>query len=243
MSLSSFSIANWIVVLFILAGGLISYTSNKLTFPASVTGVLTAVLIYLGAGYPGLVMLGAFFVLGVAATGHKKEYKVSMNLAQIVDTTRTSGQVFANAAVAACCSVLILFFRNLELECQILLASSFASATGDTLSSELGNVYGRRYFNILTCRRDKRGLNGVISLEGTLFGLGGSAAIATIYCLFFGWSIVFIVITLAGLAGNIFDSLLGALFERTGRLTNNAVNFLNTLFASLVAWLFIQLLD
>ena len=48
-------------------------------------------------------------------------------------------------------------------------------------------------------------------------------------------------IVLAGTAGNLADSLLGALFERGGILNNNAVNFLNTLTAALLgyvlAWL------
>ena len=138
---------------------------------------------------------------------------------------------------------LILLFPSREPAFQILLAASLASATGDTLSSELGIVYGKRHFNILTFKPDKRGLNGVISLEGTLFGLAGSATVAAIYCIFFRWSMVFVVVTVAGLAGNLFDSFLGAMFERKGQMTNNMVNFLNTLFAALVALLFIRLIE
>jgi uncharacterized membrane protein len=46
-------------------------------------------------------------------------------------------------------------------------------------------------------------------------------------------------VVVAGVAGMIFDSLLGALFERKGYLNNDAVNLLGTGFAVVVAWVWI----
>jgi glycine/D-amino acid oxidase-like deaminating enzyme len=92
-----------------------------------------------------------------------------------------------------------------------------------------------RYFNILTLRPDTRGLNGVVSLEGTALGLAGTAVLATAYCLGFGWGPAFGWLLVAGTAGNLVDSVLGTTLERRGLLSNNAVNFINTLTGALVA--------
>jgi uncharacterized membrane protein len=45
------------------------------------------------------------------------------------------------------------------------------------------------------------------------------------------------VIAIAGAAGMIFDSFLGATWENAGRMGNNAVNFVSTVFAADIALL------
>jgi uncharacterized membrane protein len=81
-------------------------------------------------------------------------------------------------------------------------------------------------------------LDGVVSWEGLLIGVAGSAVIATIYSFAFGWDSCFLWIVTAGTVGNLSDSVLGATLERRGVLHNDAVNFLNTLVAALVVVMF-----
>ena len=240
MELISFSYSIWVVIVLIATTGCIAYVSGKLTLPASATGVIIALVIYFGAGLTGLAILAAFFLLGTVATSYKKEYKFKMQLVAANDERRTVSQVLANAGVAAILSVFTLVLEDNDPVFLVMIAASFSSAAGDTFSSEFGNVYGRNFYRISTFKKDERGLNGVISLEGTLFGILGSVMIGLIYTIAKGWSFAFFAICISGIAGNLFDSLLGSIFERKGLLGNDAVNFLNTAFAALLAFLLMQ---
>ncbi|QMU27813.1 DUF92 domain-containing protein [Adhaeribacter radiodurans] len=225
----------WAVLSLLGLGMLMSVIAGKLTIFGAITGGLLGMAIYLGAGYTGIFMLGLFFILGTAATSWKQPYKQNLGLAEINKGRRTAGQAFANAGVAAILGLLAFFFPAKADLFRVMLAAGFASATSDTLSSELGNVYGRRFYHILTWQKGVRGLNGVISLEGTSFGMMGSALIGFLFGLGFGWSWAIVIIIIAGILGNFFDSVLGAALENKGYLSNDAVNLLNTLFAALIA--------
>lgn len=224
-----------LIVLLLLAGGAASAYFKKLTLPAATTGMVLGYCIYKGGGYMGLVLVATFFVLGTVATSWGLRQKQKLGIAEERGGKRTTGQVIANAGVAGITGLLAIFFPEKEMLFQMMIAGSFSAATADTLSSELGNLYGRRFYNILSFTKEDRGLNGVISLEGTLCGIAGSTVIAGIYAIAFGWSSTFFWIAIAGTVGNFTDSVLGATVERKGWLGNNAVNFLNTLVGALIA--------
>jgi len=226
-------------VLIILGMGMYySVRSKKMDVPGAYTGGLLGILIFLGVGYTGLAMLGFFFLAGSVVTAWKLNYKLSIGLAEENKGRRTASQALANAGIAGILGLLSWLNPEKAYLFSIMLAASFAAATSDTFSSELGNIYGRRYFNIITFKPDQLGLNGVISLEGTLFGILGSAFISFIYGfgIAWGWEMLWIII--AGIIGNLTDSVLGATLERQTYLSNDAVNFLNTLVGALVAGLF-----
>jgi uncharacterized protein (TIGR00297 family) len=240
------AIPDLLVLLALVAGAVSSAHWKKLTPAAAFTGAIIGGLVYKGTGFTGLSLLILFFILGTVATAWKKKEKLLLKGHAAYQSTRNTGQVLANGGMAAILgagAALIPTHRELF---GLLLAASLSSATGDTLSSELGMVYGRRHFNILTGKEDTRGLDGVISLEGLLLGLAGSAVIAI------SWSLLrtltgttgaenpdrwrpALAILLAGGIGNLADSLLGATLERRGALSNDAVNFLNTAIAALAA--------
>jgi uncharacterized protein (TIGR00297 family) len=240
--MNTMPVSDLLVVLFLLAGGAASAYWKKLTPAAAIAGALTGAAIYAGGGYPGLLLLALFFILGTVATSWKKEKKLGIKNNATHESTRTTGQVIANAGVAAITGVLALLLPENKPLLLVGMAASLSSATADTLSSELGMIYGRRFYHLLTLRPDERGLDGVISIEGTLIGIAGSAVIATAYLLTIPQSPrthqnprAFVIILLAGTIGNLADSALGAIFERKGLLSNNTVNFLNTFIAALFA--------
>jgi uncharacterized membrane protein len=242
------------VILILAAGVVFSLRWKKLTLSAAIAGAAIGWLIYAGAGFTGLSMMTAFFILGTAATSWKKNEKrlqpgtpsdwpdapsdrpVALPPGSGYQATRHAGQVIANAGVAAITGLLMAWFPQENPLLKVMMAASFAAAAADTLSSELGMVYGRRFYNILTGKPDQKGLDGVISVEGLLFGLAGSVIIAILYAAGTNsWNNHFFIILLAGTIGNLTDSLLGATLERRQLLSNDAVNFLNTLAAALAA--------
>lgn len=216
---------------------ILSVKAGKLTVPAALAGSLTGFAVYAGGGYAGFLSLVAFFVLGVLATGHKKTVKAAIRAAGPHSEKRNAGQVLANGGVAALCGILAVVDETHEQLYVLMLAASLASATADTLSSELGMVYGRKFYHVLSFKKDQQGLDGVVSVEGTLLGSVGATIIAVIHSLFAGFGHQFWVIILAGTAGNLADSVLGAALERRRFINNDVVNFLNTLCAALLALL------
>ena len=79
---------------------------------------------------------------------------------------RNSFQVLANGGMAGLLGLVAFLFADYQYLMLILIASCFSAAAADTLSSELGSLYGKKFLNILTLRKDNRGENGVV-LEGS----------------------------------------------------------------------------
>lgn len=219
-----------------------SVLKKKLTVMAALAGGLLAGIIFTGAGFTGIWLLAAFFILGVSATRWKFNIKTKDGLAEKRQGKRNAGQVLANAGVAALLALLAIYNTADAAMLNLMLAAGFSAATADTLSSELGNIYGRRYYHILSFKKMQRGVNGAVSIRGTVAGILGSAVIALVYALGTGWNAPhFLIIIVAGTAGNIADSILGLTLENKGLLNNNAVNFLNTAVGAGVAGLLCKL--
>ena len=215
------------------------YRLRKLTLLGCLAAGVVGLSVYLADHYRGLLLLLVFFVLSVIATSHKKAFKFKLHPQAGQANGRTAAQVFANGGVAAICALLGVFDEEHLPVYLVMLASSLASALADTLSSELGIVYGRRYYNALTFKKDTNGLDGVISIEGTIIGALGALLVSFSFA---GFSIIAVLIGFAGVIGNFSDSLIGATLERKGFIGNNFVNFLNTLIAAVVGLLGYQLI-
>lgn len=234
--------SNYFGVLIILTVvAFVSVKANKLTATGAVTGWFAGLLVFAGAGYAGVAMVATFFVLGTGATSRGIHIKKKLGLAEKNKGRRTSAQVLANAGAAAILGVLA-WLHPAEAELfRIMMAAALASAAADTLSSELGIIYGKNFYNIVSFKKDTRGLDGVVSLEGTLSGIAGSVAVAAVHAVFFGTDVSFLFIIIAGTVGNLSDSILGATLERRGFLGNDAVNFLNTAIAALIGMALFQI--
>jgi len=233
---------DYLIYLFLLTGVALSIWRKKLTISGAITGGLIGLLVFKGGGYTGIALLTLFFIAGSVATGWRIDIKQKAGVAERDKGKRTAGQVLANGGVAALLGAIAWYRPEYAAILQIMIAGSLAAATADTLSSELGTVYGKRFYDIISFKKAKAGPDGVVSWEGTGIGAAGAALIAFVYLLGDGFTMAGLIIVAAGIIGNLADSVLGATLERKGFIGNNVVNFLNTLVGALVClvlWLII----
>ncbi len=106
-----------------------------------------------------------------------------------------------------------------------------ATATGDTLASEIGTTAKGRPRMITTLKLSEPGVDGAVSLLGELAAIFGSAVVGVLAYLL-GISDNFILTVLITTAGGFFgtnvDSFLGATLQKRGFLSNSGVNLVAT---------------
>jgi uncharacterized protein (TIGR00297 family) len=179
------------------------------------------------------VILLLVFAVTLAATRTGKRRKQDLRTAE-APSGRSASQVMANLGMA----MLIVTFG--PSGAVVLAMAALAEAAADTSSSEIGMAFPGRTVLLTTGKTVESGIDGGISLIGSAAAVGAAFAVslaALLLQLLQPRQLLTVVV--AGVAGMIFDSLLGALFERKGYLNNDAVNLLGTGFAVVVAWVWI----
>ena len=211
------------------------YAARTVNVSGAVAGFLLGTTLWAFAGWRGYLLLLAFFVLGSGATKLGYKRKAAAKLAQEGGGRRGARHALANTAVAVACGVFAAT-TPYGLLFALALAGAFATAAADTVSSEVGQLWGRRTFLITTFRPVPRGTEGAVSLEGTAAGIAASLVLGGLGAALglFPWTGAALV-AVAAFLGTTLESVLGATVERRGWLDNEAMNFLNTLVGALVA--------
>ncbi len=208
---------------------------GSVTDGGAIAGIIVAFGLMLGAGFQGFVALLTVFLLTAIATrvGHRR--KQELGVAER-GTGRTAAQVFANLGAATCCALPVIWFPQLGQVLLVGAMAALAEAAADTVSSEVGQAWAKQAYLITDFQNAAIGTNGAISIEGTLSGCIAAGLVAWVSVMVGvvspHWSPV---ITIAGIGGMAFDSILGATLENRGKMGNDAVNFVSTVFAAEVA--------
>jgi uncharacterized protein (TIGR00297 family) len=229
-----------------IAFGLLVWVARAATGLAAATGaVLTACLYLRTPGWhTALFPLVAMLVLTLAATRIGRGRKEQLGTAE-ARNGREASQVVANLGVAALAAIPLtatqLFSPSSRTTIASLaaIAAALAEATADTLSSELGQVFGGQPRLLTTLKPVPAGTDGGITLAGTAAGCIGATIVTAIAAFTFRLDLrTSAIVFSCGILGLFADSYFGAVFERRGWLNNDAVNFLSTLVAAVAAnWL------
>jgi uncharacterized protein (TIGR00297 family) len=206
------------------------------TTSGAVAGALVCFALLRGAGLGGFITLLTVFLLTWTTTRIGYARKQSLGTAE-ANAGRDASQVFANLGVAALCAMFHMVLPDQRL--LIAMGAALSEAAADTVSSEIGQAVGNAPRLITNWNPVPAGTDGAITVAGTLAGLGGAFVVGLTCTLshIFGWR-SFTTCAGAALTGMLADSFLGATLERRGVLRNNAVNFLSTASAALIALLF-----
>jgi uncharacterized protein (TIGR00297 family) len=207
---------------------------RSVTRGGALAGACVTLALWL-ASPPAFAVLIAVFLLTAGATRLGYARKHRRGTAEAGDG-RTASQVLANLLVATFAALLAQFAH--QAVALAALAASLAEAACDTVSSEIGQAFSSRAYLITSFRRVEPGIDGGISVLGTLAGAAAALAVAAVAAamqvIAWGW---LLPVTLAAIAGMLFDSLLGATLERRRWLNNNAVNLLGTASAASLVFL------
>ena len=220
---------NWayVVLLFIL--GFITYYRKSLDLFGSAVMIIMGIVIIFSAGTNWLLLIILFLLMSLVATRYSKKYKRSLGQ---FEGRRTSKNVISNGVVAC----FMAAFGGYYLPFVAGFIGAIATATSDTLASEIG-VLDQNPRLITTFQKVDPGTNGAVSTLGTAVGIFGAAVIGIAAYLLGIMSNPLIAITVAIISGTVgcfMDSILGALFENRGMITNEHVNLLATIVGALV---------
>jgi len=225
-----------------------SFAAGAVDASGVIGGFILGFLILFFGGWGSFAILVAFFVLGSAATRLGYSRKAALGVAQEHKGRRGARHAFANCGAAAIAAIISWFYPNAQWPLAFL-AGAFATALFDTVSSEIGQLYGKHPFLITTFRPVPVGTDGAVSVEGTAAGLAAGAVLAVI-----GWLFSFVepmrpwyspsgilFVTVGAFIGTTFESILGAAGTPRKRLNNELLNFLNTVVGGAAAGLLVYL--
>ena len=191
-----------------------AYRAHSLNKSGAVAATFVGTVIFGIGGWQWAVLLLTFFITSSGLSRAFRRRKADLSEKFSKGHERDAGQVFGNGGLATLFAALHAFYPESILP-WIGFAASLAAVNADTWATELGVLNPTPPRMITNLRKlVEKGTSGGISLWGTLASLLGSAVIALPAILLSPAGTLstdyFLLITAAGLAGSLFDSLLGA---------------------------------
>ncbi|MBV6397407.1 MAG: hypothetical protein HFACDABA_03021 [Anaerolineales bacterium] len=193
----------------------LAYRAHSLNKSGAIAATVTGTVIFGVGGWQWAILLLTFFITSSVLSRAFEKRKQGLDEKYSKGHERDAGQVFGNGGVATLFALLHGFFPG-EIWPWLGFAAALAAVNADTWATELGVLNPHSPRMITNLRKVvEKGTSGGVSIVGTLAALAGSGIIAIFAFVFPPDHLSlttshFLLITFAGLAGSLFDSLLGA---------------------------------
>jgi uncharacterized protein (TIGR00297 family) len=232
--------------------------ARTVSVSGAVAGAIIGTIIFVGAGWPGWILLLAAFLSASIVSRIGLRRKEALGIAEERGGRRGAGNAIANTGVAACAAGMGILGGNVYYGgCLMAMSAALVAGASDTVASELGKAWGRRTVLVPSFRRVPPGTPGAISLEGTAAGIVSAIALAALA----GWLGLLYstpmssdpggpahppatevgILVVAATAASFVESLLGASLEPKGILNNDLLNFVTTWTAAAIAMFLVLL--
>ncbi len=236
----------WVDLIMVLAFafvlGYLAYRARIADISAMLSATLLGVIIIISTDVKWYAILLAFFLLGGLFTRYKYDFKKARGIAESKGGVRGYKNVFSNSLAALVLAVAYKVFPSHGIVFLTAYLGSIATATGDTLASEIGQTWEGEPRMITTFKKVRPGTDGGITALGEFASFAGASAIAILSLMFFNDDIgvenvvrLVIVVIAGGFIGTNIDSVLGATLQQKGYLSNNGVNLLATISGAIIS--------
>lgn len=204
-----------------LLGALLSYLAwraRALTVSGAWAATLTGGLVFGLGGFSWAMLLLTFFISSSALSQVCSAQKASLSEKFAKGSQRDWAQVVANGGLGVLFVIIHSIFPE-QLWPWIAYAGTIATVNADTWATEWGVLSSQSPRLITTGQVVKRGTSGGVTGLGLLATVAGAALIAWVASFFMpvGVGGSLIIVSLAGLSGSLFDSVLGATVQATYR--------------------------
>jgi uncharacterized protein (TIGR00297 family) len=200
-------------ILLALLIAFIAHRAHSLNRGGAFAATFVGTIIFGIGGWQWAILLLTFFITSSALSRAFNTRKQGVSEKYSKGHERDAGQVLGNGGIATLFAGLHFFYPEAAWP-WIGFAASLAAVNADTWATELG-VLSPDQPRMITdlIKVVERGTSGGISFIGTLASLAGAALIGILTSILGPQPATIstgLIVSLAGLAGSLFDSLLGA---------------------------------
>lgn len=195
------------------------YLKGKLTISGAIAAFILGFIV-LGYGHPLFyVLMMSFLFSSLLINKVIIQFIPNIKPSFKDHEARSWVNVVANGSLLGVASMWYYFEPSIWVLCFGII--SMAAATSDTWASEIGSLSYETPWTLIKRKNIQSGLSGGVTWLGLGASLVGSMFITfvslPILISYTGWStltfIILVLLTLAGVAGSIVDSILGELFQ------------------------------